>query len=555
MQLRPRVRNSPAGARDAKEASADAPASLDDIDYKLVTSGELPAWYTHAPFVETGYRRCRTFASCACSVVKLHNESVNIWLHLPVAFFLLPYLAYLLQRSDVDVTKDFDLAVVCVSVFFGNVTTLLLSGVCHTFFCLSQRAHNFCWFMDFIGLQTGILGGGIGIGHFSFKCHPALYATYFSSMAVMYPFFMRLAWKNYRVHISTTAATMKRARECASIGRVRTGSTATAGSLLTILLATCSCGVWAAQLTNCNGFMVVQADDRWPAPKAHQDIAESMPVYAMTAMTNAKYAASHGYCYRFYAGTSKNSTQTARRHPSWDKLQLLIDLRLELPSLGLLFLDSDAYVRSHEPLTRMFNTRDMRLGDKLIAVALQDIWYKDRFRWKSRAARCNVTEVTCAKKHGSHVAEMMNGAWADTSHLSTRFGRATAAPWFYEELNHYGPVNAGIILQLPGARGDAIIRAWMDYCDAPERNCSSYYDTFPWEQAALSLMLKQNKRIRRDVRYMNGCLDNGPEGVTIRHLWGETKRQASYLRDLRERARSSALSLTAMEAWVVRKGA
>ena len=135
--------------------------------------------------------------------MKLHNESVNIWLHLPVAFFLLPYLAYLLQRSDVDVTKDFDLAVVCVSVFFGNVTTLLLSGVCHTFFCLSQRAHNFCWFMDFIGLQTGILSGGIGIGHFSFKCHPALYATYFSSMAVMYPFFMRLAWKNYRVHIST----------------------------------------------------------------------------------------------------------------------------------------------------------------------------------------------------------------------------------------------------------------------------------------------------------------------------------------------------------------
>ena len=90
---------------------ADAPEALlsafdvapegseaDTAVYELVQVHELPPWYTHAPFVQTGYRRCRTVGSCSRSVFKLHNESVSIWLHLPVSFLLLPYLLYVLQQ-------------------------------------------------------------------------------------------------------------------------------------------------------------------------------------------------------------------------------------------------------------------------------------------------------------------------------------------------------------------------------------------------------------------------------------------------------------------------
>ena len=183
---------------------AQTPTDIGGVDYELVTRSELPSWHTHIPFVETGYRRCRTFSSCVCSVVKLHNESANIWLHLPASFLLVPYLIYLLNHSAIasDSGWDFDLAVVYMSVLFGNVSTLLLSGLCHTFYCLSQRAHNFCWFLDFIGLLTGILGGGIGLGHFSFKCCPALHAVYFSAMAVMYPLSLGGAWRGYRLHLT-----------------------------------------------------------------------------------------------------------------------------------------------------------------------------------------------------------------------------------------------------------------------------------------------------------------------------------------------------------------
>jgi adiponectin receptor len=187
-------------------APCTAPESSDtDVAaYTLVTSTELPPWYTRAPYVDTGYRRCATLHSCTCSIFKLHNESVNIWLHLPVSFLLVPYLLLVLRVMGL-LHNGFstDLGVVFVSVLVGNVSTLLLSGICHTYYCLSQRAHNICWFIDFVGLHTGILGGGIGIAHFSFKCHDSLYVAYFTTMAVLYPTLIWFTWRKFWAHVGT----------------------------------------------------------------------------------------------------------------------------------------------------------------------------------------------------------------------------------------------------------------------------------------------------------------------------------------------------------------
>jgi adiponectin receptor len=112
-----------------------------------------------------------------------------------------PYLLFVLHQLS-PLHWNADLGVVFVSVIVGNVSTLLFSGICHTYYCLSQRAHNLCWFVDFVALHTGILGGGIGITHFSFKCSPGLYTAYFTVMAVLYPSLIVFTWRRYWAHVS-----------------------------------------------------------------------------------------------------------------------------------------------------------------------------------------------------------------------------------------------------------------------------------------------------------------------------------------------------------------
>ena len=175
---------------------------LTEPDYELVTKNELPAWYSKERYLLTGYRRCRSVSSCAKSIFKVHNQSVNIWLHLPISFLLLPYFAYVFKQLP-ESNSDWDTTVVYLSVVFGNVSTLFLSGICHTFFCLSQRVHNICWFMDFVGLLTGILGGGVGVGYFSFKCHHEYLIAYFVLMACMYPLMIVVTWRRYWAHVGT----------------------------------------------------------------------------------------------------------------------------------------------------------------------------------------------------------------------------------------------------------------------------------------------------------------------------------------------------------------
>lgn len=171
-------------------------------DYSVVDVTELPPWYTRERYVNRGYRRCRTLKACACSAFRLHNQTVNVWLHLPTSLLLLPYAMY--QMSKLTHSDDtMDAQVVYVSVIFGNVTTLLVSSMSHLFFCYNRRVHNICWFADFVGLLVGILGGGIGLGYFSFRCHPRLLGTYAATMATAFPLVLRHTWNLYTSHVGT----------------------------------------------------------------------------------------------------------------------------------------------------------------------------------------------------------------------------------------------------------------------------------------------------------------------------------------------------------------
>lgn len=163
---------------------------------KLVMAAELPGWYTTQPYVKSGYRRCCSFRECSVSVFHKHNETVNIWMHLPVSIALIPYLWWKMPPGS-------DNFMVYLSVFIGNIQILMTSALCHTYYCHSRTVHNACWFGDFIGMLTGVLAGGTGFAYYAFGLSKALMGI----MTVLYVLLIRNTWRKYSEHVKTLPLT------------------------------------------------------------------------------------------------------------------------------------------------------------------------------------------------------------------------------------------------------------------------------------------------------------------------------------------------------------
>lgn len=124
--------------------------------------------------VDTGYRQCRTFTEGVWSLFAWHNETMNIWTHFLGALILLfkVYITTLAMQNIVESITvlsmmntertKMELGVLIpfltLCMFLGDVVPIASSAFCHTFYGLSPRWHRFCWFTDFVGLMTGVMG-------------------------------------------------------------------------------------------------------------------------------------------------------------------------------------------------------------------------------------------------------------------------------------------------------------------------------------------------------------------------------------------------------------
>ena len=59
-----------------------------------------------------------------------------------------------------------------------------------------------CWFLDFIGILTGMVCAGIGFVYLSFHCHPDLLHFGLCGIILGYLLSIRICWKNYRFRTS-----------------------------------------------------------------------------------------------------------------------------------------------------------------------------------------------------------------------------------------------------------------------------------------------------------------------------------------------------------------
>ena len=118
------------------------------------------------PGILTGYRPDESsWADCWRSLFSLNNETVNIWSHfIPTIYFF--WRAFHLAKGwgylSASPEEDSDPYAQPFLIYMVSVCLWpLLSTVAHAFYCLSLRARDICFFMDYAGLSFYSFGSGM----------------------------------------------------------------------------------------------------------------------------------------------------------------------------------------------------------------------------------------------------------------------------------------------------------------------------------------------------------------------------------------------------------
>ncbi|KAI3565804.1 hemolysin-III family protein [Fusarium oxysporum f. sp. albedinis] len=173
----------------------------------LLSLDQMPKWFQHESneWILYGYRDISgSFQASLCSLLYIHNESVNIYSHLIPAVFSLLGQQYLASRYSGVAGADF----IPFSIFMLTaVTCLSLSATYHTLMNHSKRVEYLCLRLDMLGVVIFILGDlMLGI-YMAFWCEPLLRNIYWSMIGafgtlaifvVMHPKFQGPKYRLFR---------------------------------------------------------------------------------------------------------------------------------------------------------------------------------------------------------------------------------------------------------------------------------------------------------------------------------------------------------------------
>ena len=138
---------------------------------------DLPKWQRDNEYIRSGYRKpsYSSYRSVG-DIVKLHNETVNIWSHLSAAVLFFIYLIQFLVECD-NLSTD----VMVVLIFFlGVITCFALSSIYHLFSNHSKKVMDWTQKLDHLGVVIFIWGSAISFTHFGLYCDRQLRARYIS---------------------------------------------------------------------------------------------------------------------------------------------------------------------------------------------------------------------------------------------------------------------------------------------------------------------------------------------------------------------------------------
>lgn len=163
------------------------PSTKGSHNGKLLSLKELPDWYQHNVYILTSYRPASySYQESLWSILRLHNESANIYSHLIPAVITLLAQLILWQCFWVAFPKAtyHDYSIFAFQIFAAT-TCFSLSAIYHSMLNHSDYGADLWTRIDYCGILFLILGEFVSGIYVSFYCEPRLQKTYWAMVSLL----------------------------------------------------------------------------------------------------------------------------------------------------------------------------------------------------------------------------------------------------------------------------------------------------------------------------------------------------------------------------------
>jgi adiponectin receptor len=172
----------------------------------LCTISDVPAWQAQLAGINNGYRMCDNFYDAFMSLFYWHNESMNMWIHYVGTGFLAirahHYSNLIWEQSTSSSHPTMEKTFLVVCILMGQVFPILLSALCHHFYCVSKVWHRRFWYLDFFGILSGITWGALSFLYLAFYSNTLLMSTFMIIVISGHLFALYYCWNRFKKRTS-----------------------------------------------------------------------------------------------------------------------------------------------------------------------------------------------------------------------------------------------------------------------------------------------------------------------------------------------------------------
>eukprot|EP00918_Siedleckia_nematoides_P055040 GHVU01120084.1.p1 GENE.GHVU01120084.1~~GHVU01120084.1.p1 ORF type:complete len:305 (+),score=4.39 GHVU01120084.1:82-915(+) len=148
------------------------------IEPRLAFDHEVPL-VQRVPFIKSGYRyNCEHPSKCLRSVFQLHNESLNIWIHLAGLVYFAVWLWRDFESASYYSNISFWDAFMFPCLLVASMMCMICSAIFHTFCCGPEGCRRVCLKIDLVGVISQVVGGSLALSYYGFKQYPKLQKFY-----------------------------------------------------------------------------------------------------------------------------------------------------------------------------------------------------------------------------------------------------------------------------------------------------------------------------------------------------------------------------------------
>jgi len=139
---------------------------------------EIPEWYKDNQYILTQYRDVdKGYLYYLKSILKIHNETMNIWTHLIGAMMFIGIGIYSNFHFDL---KHYWSQYLCINVYLLSIfITFLFSSVMHIFYPKSREICKHLQKLDYIGINIQIFSSMATFIYYAFYCEKEIQIVYY----------------------------------------------------------------------------------------------------------------------------------------------------------------------------------------------------------------------------------------------------------------------------------------------------------------------------------------------------------------------------------------